>query len=81
VPVTKREVIPQQITQQVPVTNQRIVQDEHVSTYHLGTAQGAIASSSNGSTIANRDDTMGGVDKLDDQQPRNDSSDQISRRR
>jgi uncharacterized protein YcfJ len=79
VPVTKREMIPEQVTQHVPVTNQRIVQDEHVSTYAVGTVPGSAGSSSDTSTMANRDD-MGGVNKLDDQ-PRNDSLDQISRRR
>ncbi|MBI3836922.1 MAG: hypothetical protein HY288_03185 [Planctomycetia bacterium] len=74
VPVTKREVIPEQVTQQVPVTTQRIVQDEHVSTYALGTVPSGGTSS-----VANRDD-VGGVNKLDDP-PRNDSLDQISRRR
>jgi len=84
VPVTKREMIPVQVTQHVPVTSQRIVQDEHVSTYALGTVPvGGTPSDGTqpggAAAIANRNDA-GGVQKMDDP-PRDDSSDPISRRR
>jgi uncharacterized protein YcfJ len=79
VPVTKREMIPEQVTQHVPVTSQRIVQDEHVSTYALGTVPSGSTPSDGTSSIANRND-VGGVNKVDDP-PRDDSLDPISRRR
>ena len=84
VPVTKREMIPVQTTQHVPVTSQRIVQDEHVSTYAVGTvpSAGTPSDGTQGTgmaAMATRND-MGGVNKLDDP-PHDDSSDPISRRR
>jgi len=80
VPVTKRDVVPEQVTQQVPVTSQRIVQDEHVSTYALGTVPATGGTSSDGtSAVANRTDA--GRASPSDDQPQTDSPVQIDRRR
>ena len=80
VPVTRRDLVPETQTQHVPVTTQRIVQDTHEHRVALASRRVAAARR----RIALRNDTssgpVGGLNQINDP-PRDDSSDQISRRK
>jgi len=79
--VTRRQVVPEKVTQQVPVTTQRYVEDEIISRVAVGsrpatgTAPGVLpatpdaAPTGDSSTVANRA-AIGGVRKLDTDPPK-----------
>lgn len=61
VPVTRTDYVPQQHVTQVPITSQRLAQEEHTHVIAIGPA-------SNGTLTANRNDAIGGT-KLDGDPP------------
>ncbi len=83
VPVTRRDVLPETVTQHVPVTTQHLVQDVHEHRVAVGVAPGgaAVASSSSGgsSSFGNRTDLGSGTSS--DDTARDDSGDQLTRRK
>ena len=62
VPVTRTDYVPHQHVTQVPITSQRLAQEEHTHVIAVGPA-------SNGTLTANRNDSIGGT-KLDNDPPR-----------
>jgi hypothetical protein len=77
IPVTKREVIPEKQVQQIPVTNTRLAEEEIVRRSPLGTV-------TNGTAAVARSDTSSSSNSdlnSNNDGPRDDSQDQISRRR
>jgi hypothetical protein len=86
IPVAKREVVPEKITQQVPVTTQRIAQEKVVTRVAIGpaashttggatTMAAAGANGSGGAATTSTDagatnDGMGGMAKLDTDPPK-----------
>ena len=74
IPITRREVIPEKITTNVPVTTQRYVEDEYVSRVAVRSQPGAAASgdpfSRESETSVARRDAIGGVRRLDNDPPR-----------
>ncbi len=83
IPVARRDVVPETVTQQVPVTTHKIAEDKVVSRVAVGTtasSAGTLAanpSAAGGSTFNASNttnlgggDSVGGVSKLDPNQPR-----------
>ncbi len=85
IPVSRREVVPETVTHQVPVTTHKIAEDKVVSRVAIGTAgtvsAGTLAANpsslSNGGSTFNASttqggssDSVGGVSKLDPNQPK-----------
>ena len=79
VPYTRSDLVPQKVTQQVPVTTQRMVESQYVSTVAVGvsTAGAGYANSAPGSTgpsaaasVADRSGAIGGIHQLDSDPPR-----------
>lgn len=71
IPVTKRELVPEKLVQQVPVTSTRLAQEEHVHRVPVGHAQAA----GGGRTLtASRNDSAGGT-RLESDPPRSGPSD------
>lgn len=80
IPETKHEVVPEQITVNVPVTRQRYAEDEYVSRVAIGVKPqgGSVASAPRGSEVAGpvsspsvaRREVVGGVRRLDSDPPR-----------
>jgi hypothetical protein len=65
IPVTKREMVPEKLVRQEPVTNTRMAQEKHIHRVAVGTVQDP-----NSPLVANRNDAAGGT-KVNDDQPRN----------
>ncbi len=82
IPVSRRDVVPETVTQQVPVTTHKVAEDKVVSRVAVGTTSstaGTLAAnpSSAGGTTFNASnttnlggDSAGGVSKLDPSQPK-----------
>lgn len=83
IPVARRDVVPETVTQQVPVTTHKIAEDKVVSRVAVGTtanSAGTLAANPSGaggstfnasnSTNLGGGDSVGGVSKLDPNQPR-----------
>jgi hypothetical protein len=79
VPVTRRELVPETHTQHVPVTSYHIANEEHVHRVAVGVSGqgGALANSA----PSNSSGGSFSASSTADSGPRDDSSDQISRRR
>ena len=74
IPVTRREVIPEKVTTNVPVTTQRFAEDEYVSRVAVSarpqTGSGALGDPFDGDGSVARRDSIGGVRRLDSDPPR-----------
>lgn len=76
IPVTRREVVPEKITVNVPVTSQRFVEDVHSSRVAISAASQGVTSPSSdpfdrgGESGVARRETIGGVRRLDSDPPR-----------
>jgi hypothetical protein len=77
-PYVHSEMVPQKVTQQVPVTTQRLVESEYVSRVAVGPSTGAAASNIAGAapagggpsaSVADRS-AIGGIHQLDSDPPR-----------
>jgi hypothetical protein len=83
VPSTRRELIPQTQTTQVPVTKTHLAQEEHTHRVPVGVSPSGLGGQSGAAPIASSRDAGGqaaDVTKQDDT-PRDDSADLISRRK
>ena len=81
IPVSRRDVLPETVTQQVPVTTHKMAEDKVVSRVAVGTTAataGTLAANPSGGTTFNASnttnvgggDSVGGVSKLDPSQPK-----------
>jgi hypothetical protein len=84
VPVTRRDIVPETVTQHVPVTTQHLVNDVHEHRVAVGVVPGAAniagGGADSGSSIANRNG-FGSSSSTPDDTARDDSGDQLSRRK
>jgi hypothetical protein len=72
IPITRKDVVPEKITTNVPVTTQRFAEDEYVTRVAVGSRPQSSPGSTSGdddSVVASRN-TLGGVRKLDSDPPR-----------
>ncbi len=81
VPVTRRDLVPETHTQHVPVTNYHIANEEHVHRVAIGVTPGAAGSVANTARTDGSSGSFSSSSGSSDNGPRDDSSDQISRRR